>query len=347
MKHGRSLAVALALAASTVACAGRAGAPTRVAVAPTIAADARFMLVPLGTAGGLDESNLTSFLVAPRGDDRWVALDAGTLYAGMRASLDRRSLDPGGPVTEALVSRTLARRVRAVLLSHPHFDHVAGLVLNSPEDGPRALYGTAATMDALRDHVFNNVVWANFLDEGAPPRLGRYHPVRLVPGEERALDGTAFRATAFELAHGRDGGSTAFLLRSDGGSVLYVGDTGPDAVERSTRLASLWTAVAPLVRDRSLRAVLLECSYPSERPDARLFSHLTPRWVRAELDALAARVAGADSGRALEGLTVVLTHAKPGSSDAPRARDTLEAQLGREHRGARLVWPEQGVALGL
>ena len=64
----RGLPCARAWCARRWTRAGRAGAPTRVAVAPTIAADARFVLVPLGTAGGLDESNLTSFLVAHRGN---------------------------------------------------------------------------------------------------------------------------------------------------------------------------------------------------------------------------------------------------------------------------------------
>lgn len=304
-----------------------------------------FVVVPLGVEGGLDESNLSAYLLAVRGDDRWVALDAGTLYAGLRAALARGAFGDA-PVAGAQASyrdvrAALTRRVRAVLVSHPHFDHVAGLVLNAPDDAPRSIYASARTLDALRDHVFAQPVWANFLDEGAAPRVGRYHPVRLAYGEPRDVSDTPFRVTAYPLAHAGDEASTAFLVESAQGSVLYLGDTGPDAVEHTQRLADLWRTVAPRVRAHTLRAVFLECSYADPRPEGQLFGHLTPRWVRAELDALAEQAQG------LEGLTVVVTHVKPGESDGVPARARVRAQLGDAYRGARFVWPEQGVAFGL
>lgn len=320
-------------------------ASPRAALPREEAPNARFSLVALGTAGGLEEGNLTSFLLSVRGDDRWVALDAGTLFTGLRRALARGSLGPSG-ASEADTVRALRTRVRAVLLSHPHLDHVAGLALVSPEDAPRALYGSAATLDALRDNLFNGVLWANFLDEGREPRLGRYHPVRLAFGAATPVADTPFEVTAYPLAHGGDGGSTAFLLRAGGASALYLGDTGPDAVERSARLGELWTRVAPLVREGSLRVLLLECSFPSERPDARLYSHLTPRWVRAELDALASRVASAEDASALRGLAVVFTHLKP-STEGEDSRPLLARQLGAGYRGARFVLPEAGERLAL
>src|SRR5689334_21499383 len=46
-----------------------------------------FGVVVLGDAGGLAEDDLTSFLVFPTGGDAGIALDAGTLHAGIRAAL--------------------------------------------------------------------------------------------------------------------------------------------------------------------------------------------------------------------------------------------------------------------
>ena len=77
--------------------------------------------------------------------------------------------------------------------------------------------------------------------------------------------------------------STAFLLESGGDGILYFGDTGPDAVEKGTRMGDVWTAVAERVKQQRLKAIVIEVSYTSDRPDNLLFGHLTPRWLLEEL----------------------------------------------------------------
>ncbi|GMM33618.1 3',5'-cyclic-nucleotide phosphodiesterase [Saccharomycopsis crataegensis] len=51
------------------------------------------------------------------------------------------------------------------LITHPHLDHISALVLNSPgfdcASGPRKVYGSKFTIDALKKHVFNGIVWPN------------------------------------------------------------------------------------------------------------------------------------------------------------------------------------------
>ena len=81
--------------------------------------------------------------------------------------------------------------------------------------------------------------------------------------------------------------STAFLIESGGYYVLYFGDTGPDAVEESDGMNSVWQRVAPLVREGKLHGIFLEVSFPNDRPDHLLFGHLTPSWMMEELRALA------------------------------------------------------------
>lgn len=308
--------------------------------APEVGAG-RFTVIVLGAQGGIVEGDLSAYLVAAPGRAEFVCLDAGTLYTGLVRAAAR-----GAFATDEPPGRLLRERVRAYLLSHPHLDHLAGLILASPEDAPgKPILGLPPTLDALRAHLFNGTVWANFGDSGPPPPIGRYTLTPLTPGEPRALAGTDLSVEAWPLSHA-GGVSTAFLLQApDGAALLYLGDTGPDAVERSDALDRLWRRVAPLVRAGSLRAIFLEVSFPDPRPDAQLFGHLTPKWLRAELASLAAHVAPQDAA-ALRGVTVLVTHIKPDTTGGD-ARAAIQQQLGGEVSGARLVFPAQGDRFGL
>jgi len=285
----RLRSVAAAVLASVVAVAV-VRAPAAEERAPARSA---FDLIVLGDAGGLDEANLTAFLLFPAGGDAGIALDAGTLHAGIRTALASGAL-AGLPLKDDAplgpAGQVLQRHVKAYLISHAHLDHVAGLILGSTDDAPKPILARPETLAVLREHVFNWRLWPNFATEGTPPALARYTLTPLASGVPHAIPDTSFRVTAFPLSHGGAGGSTAFLVETDGQSLLYLGDTGPDAVEGQGRLRALWTRVAPLVRARSLRAILIEASFPSDRADDQLHGHLTPRWVNAELGVLAALV---------------------------------------------------------
>ena len=58
-------------------------------------------------------------------------------------------------------------RVDDVVLTHSHLDHVAALPLMidavaSRRNRPLRVHALSATIDALRNHVFNNVIWPDF-----------------------------------------------------------------------------------------------------------------------------------------------------------------------------------------
>jgi 3',5'-cyclic-nucleotide phosphodiesterase len=302
-----------------------------------------FTTVVLGAAGGLTEDNLSSYLLAPAGETGFVAIDAGTLRAGVRrAQTVLRGLGvPTGP-RDGWESTVLREHVKAYLITHAHLDHVAGLVLNSPADTRKSILALRSTIHDLTRHVFNWRTWPNFGDAGQHP-LGLYDYVVLREGAEQPVPGTDMTVEAFALSHGGVV-STAFLLQSGGAYALFVGDTGADAVENSDKLRKLWTRTAPLVRAHKLRGVFLEASYPNERPDDRLFGHLTPAWLFRELHRLADR-AGADSaaGEGLRGLTVIITHVKPSSEPGEEPRERIREQLDAlNDLGLRIVIPEQG-----
>jgi 3',5'-cyclic-nucleotide phosphodiesterase len=344
VRNGWRAPVAGVLAVCLAACP----APRSIRAAPSSAA--RFTLVPLGTSGGLLEEDLSAFLLAPAGSSAFVCLDAGVLLSGIRRAVGRGAFDGLLPVERDGLSAegwVLARGIRAYLLSHPHLDHVAGLVIASPEDGPKPILARTDTLAAIGSHLFNWTIWPNFTSEGAAP-VGKYALVALEPGREVAIPETSLAVEPFILSHATADGSTAFLVRHDMDFVLYLGDTGPDALEGAGRLRAVWERVAPLVRDGRLHAILLEASFPNERPDADLHGHLTPAWMVRELHRLAALVRPGGEATALRGLTVVVTHVKPSLRAGRDARREIARQLADANDlGVRFVLPEQGVRMEL
>jgi 3',5'-cyclic-nucleotide phosphodiesterase len=236
----------------------------------------------------------------------------------------------------------LTQHIKAYLLSHAHLDHVAGLVLNSPDDTPKSILGLPATIEQLQTHVFNGEIWPNFGDTGPGAPLKKYHFVRLQPREAYAIAGTQLTVTPFPLCHS-GGPSTAFLLHARGAYALYVGDTGPDEAEHCEALHDLWRASAPLVRQGVLRGIFLEISYPDERDVNHLYGHLTPHWLMAELRRLAALVDADQPIKALEGLTVLVSHIKPSHQRAHLERARIKEQVEiLNDLGVKFLFPEQG-----
>ena len=146
--------------------------------------------------------------------------------------------------------------------------------------------------------------------------------------------------TAHPLSHGGVE-STAFVIESGGEAIACLGDTGPDAVEKGTRMRDLWTAVAGPARDKRLKALVIEVSYTSDRPDNLLFGHLTPRYVLESLRELD-RLAG---GNALKGLPVVISHIKYSLTREQPQRQVLQELEAGNDLGVRFVVPEQGTRL--
>ncbi|WP_240635520.1 MBL fold metallo-hydrolase [Hymenobacter rigui] len=286
-----------------------------------------FTVVPLGVKGGVDESNLSAYLVAPAGSAEYVCLDAGTVYNGVVRAVARKALP--GPAAE-----TIRTRIKGYLVSHAHLDHVAGLLLGAPDDAPKPIYGLPECLATLQNDYFNWRAWPNFGPAGNPPALGKYQLRELTPGPEQALTNTAMSVRTFRLSHGRPFQSAAFLVRSGSSYLLYLGDTGADTVEQTDNLRQLWQVVAPLVQARQLKAIFIETSYANAQPAKQLFGHLTPVLLLQEL-AVLGQLAGGPG--ALQGLPIVITHRKPSNESA------IQQELRQANTlGVRLVFPEQG-----
>ncbi|MEP6614728.1 MAG: 3',5'-cyclic-nucleotide phosphodiesterase [Mucilaginibacter sp.] len=291
-----------------------------------------FKIVPLGVKGGADESNLSAYMVAAAGTNDYICFDAGTLHAGIEKAIANK-------VFNLPVEQVLTKYIKGYFISHAHLDHVAGLIINSPDDTAKTIYGLPSTLQTIKAHYFTWESWANFADEGEAPLLKKYHYQPLSPDSSIAIKNTAMSVTTYPLSHSNLI-STAFLVRSNDAYILYLGDTGPDEIEKSDKLHELWTAIAPLIKSKKLKAIMIETSFPNAQPDKTLFGHFTPNWLMKEMDNLAA-LTGVG---ALKGFDLVITHVKPSQVNIGKIKAEVKAGNKLEFN---LIFPEQGRMIDL
>jgi len=206
----------------------------------------------LGCHGGETPKHRTSsFLV---GDS--LAVDAGAITSGL--------------------SLREQERIQSVLVSHPHMDHIrdlATLADNRCQQGGSTLdiVGIPATIEALRQHFFNDVIWPDFtkIDAKDGPTV-RFVEVR--PNQASDVDG--YEVTPILVNHTVD--TSAFIIRHGDKSIVYGGDTGPTD--------DLWNQVNAL---DDLQALMMEVSFPNDEAQlAHASRHLTPESLGTELDKL-------------------------------------------------------------
>lgn len=157
---------------------------------PQTAPGLSFKIIPLGVKGGADESNLSSYLVAPIGSDQHICLDAGTLYAGIQKTI-------ATGVLKGNATYILRNNVKAYLISHPHLDHVAGLIINSPDDTSKNIYALPFCIDVLKNNYFTWKSWANFANEGDKPTLNKYTYIALDTAKETPIENTRMYVRPF------------------------------------------------------------------------------------------------------------------------------------------------------
>lgn len=165
-------------------------------------------------------------------------------------------------------------RVRDVVLTHAHLDHVAGLPLFiddlfSTLSEPVTVHCTPDVAEVLERDIFNWSVYPRFseLSNGSGPVL-RYR--EFLPGDSFAV--RHLNCNAVEVNHKVP---SVGLLISDGrATVAMSGDTA--------EMDGFWKVVNSA---EGISAILLECAFPDELGDlARISHHLTPSRLRTELE---------------------------------------------------------------
>jgi glyoxylase-like metal-dependent hydrolase (beta-lactamase superfamily II) len=108
------------------------------------AAEEGFDVIVLGALGGIQDGNLSSYLIRPHGDRSAVACDAGSLVNGLKVAQEKgvfRDVAVPEGSTDSVVGHVLKNDIKGYLISHAHLDHIGGLVIASPDDGSKTIYG--------------------------------------------------------------------------------------------------------------------------------------------------------------------------------------------------------------
>ena len=170
--------------------------------------------------------------------------------------------------------------IRHVFLTHSHSDHTASLpifienVWTPSGECPR-VYGSRETLDSVQRHIFNDVVWPDFvaLSKNMRPFL---HLCTLHP--EVQVEANGLRIIPVLVDHLVP--TFGYVIADDHGAVIVAGDTGP--TER------LWEVAH---QTAGLRAVFLEACFPnSMKRLAETSHHLTPEMFDREVAKMPAAV---------------------------------------------------------
>jgi ribonuclease BN (tRNA processing enzyme) len=221
----------------------------------------------LGCSGGIGGRHLrtTSFLV-----DADILIDAGT---GV------------GDLTLAELSQ-----IDHIFVTHSHLDHVASIpflvdTVGGMRTKPIEVYAQVATLEILRNHLFNWAIWPDFTEIPTPqaPFL-RYRAIEV--GEPVVLGGRTI--TALPARHTVP--AVGYRLDSGAASLVFTGDTGPHD--------ALWREVN---RIANLKFLIIETAFSNkERHLAEISRHLCPMTLAEELKKLE------------RDAEIYITHLKPG-----------------------------------
>lgn len=221
----------------------------------------------LGCSGGIGGRHLrtTSFLL-----DSDILIDAGT---GV------------GDLTLAELSQ-----IDHVFVTHSHLDHVASIpflvdTVGGMRSKPLTVHATRATIEILRNHLFNWAIWPDFTEIPSPEApFMRYQEIEL--GATVTLAGRAI--TPIPARHTVP--AVGYHLDSGAASLVFTGDTGPND--------ALWRIVN---RIANLKFLIIETAFSNkERQLAEISRHLCPATLAEELAKLERNP------------EIYITHLKPG-----------------------------------
>ncbi|MGI8469220.1 MAG: MBL fold metallo-hydrolase [Pyrinomonadaceae bacterium] len=184
---------------------------------------------------------------------------------------DRVAIDAGSLATAA--NKIQREKIRDVVLTHAHLDHIAGLPLFIDDlfatlREPICIYATADVIEILDNHIFNWSVYPRFTElknkHGEVLRYLEFQP-------EKDFKAAHLNFKAIEVNHKVS--SVGFVVSDSKTKIAVSGDTA--------ETDRFWQV---LNAEKTLDALLVECAFPDELDDIAYSSHhLTPKKLQKEL----------------------------------------------------------------
>lgn len=177
-----------------------------------------------------------------------------------------------------------------VLLTHAHLDHVAALPLMldasaARRSKPVLVHALPGTIDALKKHVFNDLIWPDFtrLPTVEEPFV-RFQEIQV--GEVLQIGGK--RIEVLPAVHTVP--AVGYAVMSQQACWVFSGDTGPNP--------AFWRRVNEL----PVSMLVIETAFSSRESQlAETSRHLSPGVLASELDCIAAG----------KNYPIFITHTKP------------------------------------
>lgn len=223
----------------------------------------------LGCSGGIGTGrNTTSFLI-----DEEVLVDAGS-------GVDELTREEMG-------------KIKHIFLSHSHLDHVHAIPLMIDSifdliDEPIVVHALPETIQALREHIFNGIIWPDFTQLPHPDKPVM-SLITMQPGEMIKVAGNSYQMVPVNHIVPTVG----YIVHGEAGVFAFSGDT--------TINDTLWPALNSL---EHLDLLIIETAFSnSERELCKAARHYCPEMLASDLTKLKHKP------------PIYLTHAKPGEEE--------------------------------
>jgi cAMP phosphodiesterase len=186
------------------------------------------------------------------------------------------------------------RCIDHVLLTHSHLDHVLALPLMvdsvaAQRSAPLVVHALAGTIQALKAHIFNNLIWPDFTNIPTPQ-----HP--FIRFEEIAVGQTLHIGdkTIEVLSAVHTVAAAGYAISAGAGYWVFTGDT--------ERNPALWERLNQL----DVSMLVIETAFSNREQElAKLSLHFSPQVLAEELNHIARG----------KNYPIYITHTKPAETD--------------------------------
>lgn len=213
----------------------------------------------LGCSGAkFPDTNLTGFLI-----DEKILLDAGTIGA--------------------VLSETEQLKIRHILLTHAHLDHIIGIpflldnIVVRKKRHYLTVMGIRATLRDLNKHLLNDRLWPDFTR--IPDKTS---PVLVLKDVKYGVPFYIGSYRIFPLKVSHPVPAAGYIIEKGGKRLIFTGDTGPTD--------KTWNEVNSVMRGlvgAGIDAIIIEVSFPNSMEEFAIkCGHLTPRLLFNELKKL-------------------------------------------------------------